>query len=164
MEHEDRGILQLPVAVTGPVEIGRLNRELNALDEFLSQAAIRRPGAPMSLPRTSKLLEELALANKLNLLVEKDRHHLVRFMDELKSNAPVMHISFAVDPSPAFLRKLVDWLRKEVHPLVLVTIGLQPSIAAGCIIRTPNKYFDFSLRQHFNENRGVLIDRIGAPE
>ena len=164
MAHEEGAILRLPIAVISPVDVGRLERELTALDEFLSQSTIRKPGEPMSLPRTSRLLEQLAQDNTLNLLTEADRKHLLQFLMELKSIAPKVHISFAVDPSPAFLRKLISWLRREIHPLVLLTVGLQPGIAAGCIVRTPDKYFDFSLRQHLLDKRDILIERIGAAQ
>lgn len=161
MEHSMPAI-QLPVAVVSPIDVGRLLRELEALDEFLRQVAVRKTGEPMSLPRTSKLLEDIARDNNLNLLNEAERQHLLKFMRDLKTNAPVLHISFAADPSSVFLRKLMEWLRREIHPQLLVRIGLQPSIAAGCIVRSPDKYFDFSLRQHFLEKRGLLIERIGA--
>lgn len=155
-------ILQLPVSIVGRVDLGRLIRELTALDEFLNQAALRDPEAQLSLPRTSQLLEHTALSNKLNLLEEAERRKLLDFMETLRQKAPILHISFAADPSPVFLHKLLEWLRREIHPLVLVQIGLQPSIAAGCVVRTPDKYYDFSLRRHFTDNRGILIERLGA--
>jgi F0F1-type ATP synthase delta subunit len=72
----------------------------------------------------------------------------------------VLHISFSADPSVSFLEKLMAWLRKEIHPLVLVTVGLQPSIGAGCIIRSTNKQFDLSLRQDFKKKQDMLRDKI----
>jgi hypothetical protein len=164
MAREQARILQLPLAIIGPVDVGRISRELAAVDEFMTQTALRRPGEPMNVPRTSKLLEETARENKLNLLVDEERRQLMAFLEDIKQKAPVMHFSFAVDPSAVFLQKLTSWLRQEIHPLVLVRIGLQPSIAAGCVLRTPDRYFDFSLRQHFDDKRNMLIERIGAPQ
>jgi len=154
-------VMRLPPAVVGPVDIGRLHRELTALDEFLSQAALRH-SEPQDLPRTSKLLEELSKQNTLNLLDAKDRQRLREFIQPANPKMPVLHMSFAADPSPVFLNKLVSWLRTEIHPLALLQIGLQPSIAAGCVLRTTNKYFDFSLRKNFTEKRGELIKRLEA--
>ncbi len=162
MEHEEHGILQLPLAVISLVDTGRLLREATDLDEFLVQSTLRQPGEKISLPRTSKLLEETAKQNKLNLLVQTERRQLIGFLEELKVNAPVLHFSFAVDPSPAFLRKLTEWLRQEIHPLVLLQIGLQPSIAAGCVLRTTDKYFDFSLRNYLLAKRDTLIGQIAG--
>jgi len=41
---------------------------------------------------------------------------------------------------------------------------LQPTIAAGCIVRTTNKYFDFSLRQDFTDKRELLLKQIAGNE
>jgi hypothetical protein len=112
------------------------------------------------LPRTSRLLEDTARTNGLNLLEVKDRQRLTKLFVELKKSAPVLTMSFASDPPPAVVQKLIFWLRREVHPLVLLQIGLQPSIAAGCVLRTPNHYFDFSLRRHFSAHRQLLIDKL----
>ena len=57
----------------------------------------------------------------------------------------------------------MTWLRREIHPLVLMTVGLQPNIGAGCIVRTTNKYFDFSLRQDFANKRDLLQAALEMP-
>lgn len=159
MEHKQaEAALKLPLAVVSPVDVGRLARELTALNEFLNQAALR--GAESALPRVSKLLEELASQNQLDLLTKAARLRLLKFLQGVQHQPAVLHISFAADPSPAFLKKLMDWLRREIHPLVLLRIGLQPSIAAGCVVRTPNNYYDLSLRRHFNDKRAELVKRL----
>ena len=71
-----------------------------------------------------------------------------------------MHISFSSEPTPIFLERLLSWIRREINPLVLLTIGLQPAIGAGCIVRTTNKYFDLSLRQTFIDKRKLLLEQI----
>ncbi|MDB5164287.1 MAG: hypothetical protein JWS12_905 [Candidatus Saccharibacteria bacterium] len=152
--------IQLPINLIDTTDINRAKREVEALAEFLDQASIREPGKQPAMPRTSKTLEELARINKLNLLIADQRQQVLSFLEYLQQKAPNIHISFATDPSAAFLGKIVQWFRAEVHPHTLVHVGLQPSIAAGCIVRTPNKYFDLSLRQHFNQNRQSLLDSL----
>ncbi len=56
MEHDNR-IIVLPTNVTGRMDVGRLVREVEALDNFLEQASVRQPGTPMKMPKTSKLLD-----------------------------------------------------------------------------------------------------------
>lgn len=160
MAHEREQQFVLPDSIVGPVDAGRLSREMEQLDDYLRQAAIRKTGAAMQLPKTTGLLDELAEANHLNLLQAADRRRLVNFLHGLSEKAPVLHVSFAADPSPAFTAKIVHWLRQNIHPFVLVQVGLQPSIAAGCTVRTTNKYFDFSLRQHLLQNRQMLINAL----
>ena len=148
----------LPVEVFGVIEVRRLGRELEQLDDYLRQAAIREGGDKQgSLPRASRLLDATASENHLNLLNEDDRQILAKYLQEVLEQAPTVHMSFASDPSAAFLEKIVSWLRNNIHPLMLVRLGLQPSIAAGCVIRTANRSFDFSLRHRFTEERQLLL-------
>jgi hypothetical protein len=151
----------IPLLVTSSVDIGRLLRELEAIDNGLSQARLRKTGAEAQLPRLTSLMQQMVDANKLNLLEESHRQQLAAFLQTAKATAPVLHISFGSDPSTAFIERLISWLRQEIHPLILLTIGLQPNIGAGCIVRTTNKYFDFSLRQDFASKRSMLLERLG---
>lgn len=148
----------LPMQVFGVVEVRRLSHELETLDDYLRQAKVREGGGKQaSLPRASRLLDATASENHLNLLEEADRQKLAGYLQQILEQAPTVHISFASDPSAAFLEKVVSWLRGNIHPLMLIRLGLQPSIAAGCVIRTANRSFDFSLRHRFTEERQLLL-------
>jgi F0F1-type ATP synthase delta subunit len=146
--------------VFGVVEVRRLKRELETLNEFVSQAQIREPGKQPPIPRVSRLLEALATDNGLQLLQVDHRAQLKKFLAAVEKDAPNIHISFAIDPSSAFTAKMVTWMRANIHPLTLLEVGLQPTIAAGCVIRTPNKVFDFSLREHFADAEGLLMKAL----
>ena len=116
--------------------------------------------APMKMPKTSKLLDEMLELNKINALVEVDRRKLLNFLMIVRTKAPIIHISFSADPSPLFSQQLVTWLRGNIHPFVLLQIGKQPNIGAGCVLRTTNKYFDLILRQHFAKQRPLLTAKL----
>lgn len=146
----------LPVSIATRTDVGRLQQELEAIDSFLTQAAIRQPGTTMKLPKTSRLFDEVTSVNGFSTLQEKDRQELKQTLSEIHDHAPILHISFQSDPSALFLQKLCTWLRQNIHPTILVQIGLRPTIGAGCVIRTDNKYFDFSLRQQFNDKKDLL--------
>lgn len=156
----DHESLKLTTAVVSPSDVGRLLRELEKVEEHLQQLHVRDKDKEITLPSIGKRLEMLVALNSLNLLHEKDRQSLKDFLDAVKAKAPVLHISFSSDPSPSFLEKLMVWLRREINPLVLLTIGLQPAIGAGCMLRTTNKYFDMSLRQTFIEKRHLLLEQL----
>lgn len=143
--------------LVSPSDLKRARRELEDLDDFLHQASLRQGGRSVKMPTTSRVIETLAADNKLNMLKKTERDQLMKFLGLLIQKAPVLHMSFASEPSGAFLNKLVMWLRTNIHPQVMVSIGLQPSIAAGCIVRTANKQFDFSLRQAFDKQTEVFI-------
>ena len=161
---QDRGSpanFNVPALITSPADVSRLRREVKALDDYMRQQELRAPGSPSAmLPKMSRLLHDLATTNDLNLLDAKTRDELAEFLADVAANAPVLHISFAVDPSSAFLQKIVQWLRQNIHPSILVRVGLQPSIAAGCTVQTTNRYFDFSLRQYLQQHRQLLVDGL----
>lgn len=150
----------LPTSVVSPGDVKRLRREIETIEDFLHQAGLRVGGTAVKLPPASRVLQDMAEGAELNLLQAVDRRQLSSYMSSLLDTAPLLHMSFASTPSPAFLGKLLTWLRANIHPQVLVTVGVQPSIAAGCIVRTANKQFDLSLRQSFNDQKVTLIDSL----
>jgi|SRR5581483_439291 len=149
--------LKLPYAVVSRSDVGRLLRELDSLEAALKRKTAKKD-EPM-LP-VSRLLDEIAEENKCNLLQAEDRGSLKAFLKTVYEGAPLLHFSFSVDPSPRFLSSLVAWLRQEIDPLVLLQLGLEPSLGAGCVLRTTNRNFDFSLRQHFAKQQKLLIGKI----
>jgi hypothetical protein len=150
----------LNYAVISPSDLKRAERQLEALDDFMNQAAMRSGGEPTKMPQSGHIINELAAELSANLLVADDRKRLIEYVKLVQETAPVLHISFASEPSPNFMYKIITWLRANIHPQVLVKIGLQPSIAAGCIVRTTNKQFDFSLASAFDKNRALLINGL----
>jgi len=155
----------LPTLVFGVVEVHRLLRELESLESYFRQANVRGARTTKDmLPKVSRMLDSLATENNCNLLMAPERAMLKQFLEVVNVQAPRVHVSFASDPSAAFTAKIVAWFRNSVHRAILVQVGLQPTIAAGCVVRTTNKSFDFSLRHHFDEQRGLLIGALEAPE
>lgn len=151
---------QLPNQLAGSSDLARLIRELERLDDALYQSQIRTPGASVNLPKSSHVLEAIASTNHYSLLDQEHRTRLLNGLRQLDKSAPTIHISFAVEPSSKFVEKIVAWMREHLHQYLLVEVGLQPSIAVGCVVRTNNKIFDMSLRHRFSEYRSVLAEKI----
>lgn len=154
--------ITLPERLVSSVDLSRTIRELEALDESMRQAALRKPGEPTKLSRSSVTLEELARENGVQLTDATQREQLIGLLHGFMDHAPRIHMSVAAEPSAAFSHRVTIWLRQNIHPLTLLEIGLQPTLAAGCIIRTNNKLFDMSLRHRFKDNRGILYEKISA--
>lgn len=155
MEH-----LRLPNSIISSIDIGRLLRELNNLDDFFVGVKNRQSGTSMQLPKLSRQLDQLSHDNEINLLDESHRENLNKTLTAIYETAPKMHISFASEPSSKPFETILVWLRKNIHPHTLVTVGLQPAIAAGCVIRTSNKLFDMSLRAGLEQQRPYLAKLI----
>ncbi|HMH31079.1 MAG TPA: hypothetical protein VK534_01230 [Methylomirabilota bacterium] len=148
--------LVLPAMVASPADASRLLRELETVGASLMDQDVR-DSKRGELPKLSSLLEQAAGLNKLDLLEPAARTGLQQFLKLVHEKAPVIHMSFSADPDAKFIEALMVYLRKEIHPQVLLTIGLRPSIGAGCTVRTTNKYFDFSLRQDLDKKRDQLL-------
>jgi F0F1-type ATP synthase delta subunit len=104
----------------------------------------------------------LARSNKFNLLDKNQRGELNNKLDQVLKSAPLLHISFAIEPSPQVMERILVWLRINIHPQTLVQVGLQPTIAAGCVLRTPNKIFDLSLRTRLKQQEPYLVTLIAG--
>jgi F0F1-type ATP synthase delta subunit len=102
--------------------------------------------------------------NSLQLLKSDDRKAFKALLAQIKKAAPTIHFGFATAPSLTFLAKLVSWLRTNVHPQILIRVGLEPSIIGGCIVRSTNKQFDFTLRKHFLSKHDVLVKALSGVE
>jgi F0F1-type ATP synthase delta subunit len=61
------------------------------------------------------------------------------------------------------MQKIVTWWRENIDPFVLVEIGLQPNIAAGCLVRTSNRQYDFSLRRRLQAKKADLAKYLEEP-
>jgi F0F1-type ATP synthase delta subunit len=150
----------LPTLIFGLVEVRRLQRELETVADYFDAQKLRPAAAQTPPPKISRMLDSLARENHIELQHAVQRQVLLNFLRDVTATAPSVHISFAADPSSALTAKVVAWLRGNIHPLTLLQLGLQPSIAAGCTVRTPNHLFDFSLRQHFSDQRAGLVQAI----
>ena len=153
--------LILPAQILTPGDVSRLLRELQDLEEFFEEAKLKG-ATTKSVPQATQTLNSFIKENSLNMLHEVDRAALKKYLEIIKAKAPIVHLSFATDPKPDFLIKLVAWFRTNADPYVLIQVGLQPNIAAGCILRTTNKYFDMSFKQHFLDSKAKLAVALGA--
>jgi F0F1-type ATP synthase delta subunit len=154
--------LKISTLIVSPSDISRLQRELIGLNDFFVAAQARQTGTAMQLPKLTRILNQLAKDNGVNLLEEVERDKLAAGLEKLEHDAPTLHVSFATEASPKALEKLVVWIRGNIHPQALVQVGLQPSIAAGCFLRTPNKTFDMSLRSSMKKNEPQLLKLIAG--
>lgn len=155
-----RQAVHLPTSIVSTGDARRLKRDLAALEDTLQAMRLRTNSPVAKLPRMSRFLEEFASTNRLNFLLPEDRHRAAVFVDFVIKHAPVMHISFASEATRRFTTELIVWLRTNYDSEMLIEIGLEPNIAAGCVVRTTNKMFDFSLINHLKEKRPMLTDML----
>ncbi len=151
--------LLIPTQLASYQDLLRVIRELEKVEDFYTQADLKDS---KEIPTFSQTLDLIIQENKVNLHFRKDRVALGDALIEIRDHGPKIHISFAIEPTAPVIQKIVAWFRKEIDPYVLMQTGIQPSIAAGCVVRTTNMYFDFSLRQHLLRSSSKLLDQLKA--
>jgi len=152
-----------PPALVTRTDLARLVREVEGVDnEFEAQKARNHATGKTGyrLPALSRSLGDFLDLNKLDITDDHGRMVLKEQLRAVKDKAPVIHMTFAVEADPASLAQLVTYLRKEVHPQTLLSVGLQPSLVGGAYVRTPNHIHDFSLRELLASKRSVITTAL----
>jgi F0F1-type ATP synthase delta subunit len=156
--------LTFPPALVGRSDLSRLLRELEALDNELESQKARSHGKTdgYHIPNMSRALNDFLEINKIDIANDHVRMDIRSQMRKLKDHAPVVHMTFATETDPESMQKIVDWIRKELHPQALISVGLQPSLVGGVYIRTPNHVHDLSIRAHMRDSREVIVKALDA--
>lgn len=148
--------LKPPLSVATRLDVLRAVRELEDFENAMSEAHVKGH----HIPNLTPLLKDIAEENGVNLHHKEVRQQLFGKLEELRTSAPTIHISFAVEPEDKFIKKIIQWFRSEISNDAILQIGVQPSIGVGCVVRTTNKYFDFSLRKHLEEKSDLFRQRL----
>jgi F0F1-type ATP synthase delta subunit len=152
----------LPSALIGRADLARLIREVESVDNELAAQKVRNKDNQESLhmPTMSKGLRDFIDLNKINFIDSQTRMTVKEQLSSMKDHAPVVHMTFAVDADPDFLQQLITWIRKEIHPQALISVGLQPAIVGGVYIRTPNHVHDFTIKALLEGKRDVIMNEL----
>ena len=155
--------LILPTAIATKADLVNVIRNLEAvLDTFVENSVRTDEGVDFASQATvSSNLALLVKENQLEVSVETLKALQV-WLNHLKDHAPMVRFTFANDPNPEFLASIVEWLRQNSGQFVLIRYGIQPSIAAGCLMYTPRKRYDFSLRKTILGRGQELVEYIRA--
>jgi hypothetical protein len=154
-----------PPALVTRADLARLVREIEDIDNELEAQKARNHASGQTgyrLPNLSRPLADFIELNKIDAANDQARMHLKEQMRTLKDHAPIMHMTFATEADPKSLQQLVAYLRQEIHPQALLSVGLQPSLVGGAYVRTPNHVHDFSLRARMAEQRGLILQELEA--
>lgn len=154
--------LKLPTALVSSTDVARVIRELELVDNEFEQQRVHSPGAALVVPSLSHSLASLSQDNNVNLADDAARVALRQWMVTIKNSAPVLHVTFASDAEPGIVEQIVGWIRERLHPLALVTTGVQPNLVGGCVVRTPDHIYDFSLRERFHSHRSSFVEALNA--
>lgn len=153
--------LKLPLGVSTKKDLMMLSRELSTFSNQVYQSIMHHE-KPIKYPPISDNLRQFIVLNQVDFKNSRKCQQAITSLGEIKKYAPIVHISFAQNPPIDVIQKITAWFRSQVDPNCLITIGLQPSIAAGIILKTTNKQFDFSIRQRLESKKEKLKESLSV--
>lgn len=158
----DSSMLALPNEVITKADISRLVLEAEYVDNQMTTQSVRKKAGAQTNEKTITpgVFAEFLTINKLSFNDSPERTDVIRKLRALKDDVPVLHMTFSVPADRESLARLTKWVRASVHQQAIIEAGLQPSLIAGVVLRTPNHMHDFSLRAAMKESRGLLLKEL----
>jgi F0F1-type ATP synthase delta subunit len=151
----------LPPTLINKVDFAHMINEIEVIDAALEAQKVRGyKKEQYTLPAISRTLTDFLELNKVDILDDHIRMTFKAEARKLKDKVPVVHLTFASAADPESLEYLVGWIRQELHPLAVLSVGLQPSLIGGTYIRTPNHVHDYSMRALFKGKTSVLVNDL----
>jgi hypothetical protein len=154
----------LPPSVVTKVDVARLVRDAERVDNELTTATVRaKAGSSEHVePSLSESLASFLERNGLSFDNTNERSAIIKELRRLKDEAPIVHMTFATEADPESLAQLVNWFRESIHPQAVIAVGLQPALVAGVYLRTTNHVHDLSLRAKLLSSRDLLVKELEA--
>ena len=139
--------LKLPNTIGGKRDLILAMRQVEGvLNDRLQDEVRERVGAQKVGTKVGqRMLGQLLEANKLTDDTATLKT-LLQQMEGFKQHAPHVRIAFSQEPDQDLYQKVVGWFRREIHPGILVQIGVQPTIGGGFVLQTPVRRYDLSLK------------------
>ena len=151
----------LPPSLITKIDLAHMINEVEMIDSTLEAEKVRGyKKEQYQLPAISRQLTEFLALNKIDVLDDHARMTFKEQLRKLKDKVPIVHLTFATPADPESLAYLAGWMRQEIHPLTVLSVGLQPSLIGGVYIRTPNHVHDYSMRALFKGKTSVLVDDL----
>ena len=153
----------LPSSVATKAQLLNLRKNLDDVLETMTQNRVRihEQVQVEPSPSVSGALASLLATNKLHPTADVIRQ-LQQWVEALLHHAPVVRLTFSSDPGPKELNRMIEWFRQESGKVVLLHIGIQPTVAAGVIIRTTSHRYDLSLRAELLKRTDQFVDAINT--
>jgi F0F1-type ATP synthase delta subunit len=154
-------MLRLPEDVYSPDQLGIILWELGAISSQLRDSSTRA-----TVTKTEQKTEVHTSALLLNVLQsagvsahdQPALEHLQAEIKTIREQAPSMHMMLAALPNRAMKRMIVEWLRREIHPQLLLTFSARGDIGGGFILRAGSKQYDFSFRGKILANKQRIVE------
>lgn len=156
--------LILPPSVASRIDMARLVEEIERIDsDLITRQVHEKVGVSGDEElRLSAQASDFLAANQIDIYDSHARTNLIQELKRTKNSAPTVHVTFATEADQDSLAKLIDWIRRSIHPQSLLVVGLQPSLVGGVYVRTANQVFDLSVRSQLSGGRDIIVKELEA--
>ncbi|HEX5797513.1 MAG TPA: F0F1 ATP synthase subunit delta [Candidatus Saccharimonadales bacterium] len=154
--------VKLDGSVASPQDLKTLILEMRGYAHWFSQNAVKkRLNAKSASEKPDLSVAAESLIRDLNQKKSLDRKgldELIADLEEFADTAPRLNVTLAAPPVRGLKKTLVNWLREEISPEILVTFDFNSTLLGGMVLRCGSRIFDWSLR------RQILDERARFPE
>ncbi len=148
--------LSVPTSITSPGEATLCLRELVRIQDSLRSAnlakrtGVERPSAGVAMSTaTQELLQTAARPDQPSL---SELGMAIEFMERIKDETPVITLTVATELQPSGRKQIAKWFQDLRGEPVFCKYVVNPRIAGGVIVRTPNRIYDYSYIGHLQES------------
>lgn len=148
--------MTLPSDIYSPDQVSELTMELRRyMNAMRDNAAQKQAGKKPPTPEMSTALRTI-YEDAINNLTTPD--DLLRDLEALLKNAPVVHLLLASTPGSELKRQLVLWFRTEISPSTLLAFAERRDIGGGVVIRAGSAIYDLSFRKRILDGKQRLTE------
>ncbi len=148
--------------IASPIQVQALVNRLEArLVQLHDHGVKQRLGVKTADQSDQQLLGDLRLLGvSIDLIDSKAIKQMVRVIKDWLKVAPVVHLTFSALPPSSDRVAIIDWFHQHISPSVLVDFRVDSHLAAGFILRTKNRIYNYSGNDKLWQNRHQLVEMV----
>jgi hypothetical protein len=149
---------ELPSAVYSPQLLEAVVHDIETYLEWYREAKVQKKvGAKSTVAEPSHSAETEVVIKEWLGGKDATVESIEELVDTLKNlNMPEVHVMLAALPNRAQRETIIDWLRNNTTPHLLVSFVADRNLGGGLVLRTPNRVFDFTWKQQLLNSRDKL--------
>lgn len=133
--------------------------EVAKVIDLSREQALRKAGstAAPTLDLSPQLQELLQIGPGDSIPGVADLEALQKMLAAVKATAPAAYLTMPGVPPEKLKLEVVQWLRREIHPLTLVTFEYNRGLAGGFALRLGSQVYDYSFRHALLGNSQAMV-------
>ncbi len=136
--------------------------QVEAVRDYLEQLVAARRSKQAEPQGQLSHAEQEWVSRLVSKTTVADAESALHAITTLSHKAPIFEIGFARQPSPEVVASIGTWFRRQVNPLILVRVTIQPGLIGGLTVRTARHTYDLSVAASLSRGHQTLQEVIHA--